>query len=112
MRVSSVATGPWRNCVQLFRRHAQSTRTRPAAACIPCTDVAGKRAYGAVGLQAWPRVTTGTDLDRRAAMRFWIAVATLLLWPIAAWHTLQARRRLRAYALPPGSRRLTLERVA
>ncbi len=45
-------------------------------------------------------------------MRLWIVLAVLLSWPFAIWHSLQARRRLRAYALPPGSGRLTLERVA
>jgi hypothetical protein len=45
-------------------------------------------------------------------MRLWGFIAVLLFWPIAVLHTLQARRRLRAYVLPPGSGRLTLERVA
>jgi hypothetical protein len=45
-------------------------------------------------------------------MRLWAVVAVLLSWPIVVWHSLQARRRLRAYALPPGNGRLTLERVA
>ena len=46
-------------------------------------------------------------------MRLFAVVAALLLWPLAVVHTLQARRRLRARALPlSGPRRLTLERVA
>jgi hypothetical protein len=45
-------------------------------------------------------------------MRLLLFVAALLLWPLAAWHSLQARRRLRAYALHTGPRAFTLERVA
>ena len=46
-------------------------------------------------------------------MRLLAFVAALLLWPLAVLHTLQARRRLRAHALPEAEpRRLTLERVA
>ena len=45
-------------------------------------------------------------------MRLWVVFAVLFTWPLAVWHSLQARRRLRAYALPVGSGRLTLERVA
>ncbi len=45
-------------------------------------------------------------------MRLWVVVTVLLTWPLAVLHSLQARRRLRAYVLPPGSGRLTLERVA
>jgi hypothetical protein len=48
-------------------------------------------------------------------MRLWLALRALLSWPIALLHTLQARRRLRAYALPDASAepgRLTLKRVA
>jgi hypothetical protein len=48
-------------------------------------------------------------------MRFWPFVSALLslvAWPLIVWHTLQARRRLKAYALPAGDGRLTLERVA
>jgi hypothetical protein len=45
-------------------------------------------------------------------MRPWLAMAALLSWPFVVWHTVQARRRLKAYALPSGSGRLTLERVA
>lgn len=40
------------------------------------------------------------------------ALLYLLSWPLVAWHSLRARRRLRAYALPAGDGRLTLERVA
>jgi hypothetical protein len=40
------------------------------------------------------------------------ALLSLLAWPLIVWHTLQARRRLKAYALPAGDGRLTLERVA
>jgi hypothetical protein len=48
-----------------------------------------------------------------ANMRLWAIFAVLLSWPFAVLHTLQARRRLRAYALPAAEpRRLTLERVA
>lgn len=43
---------------------------------------------------------------------FLSAMLSVLAWPLVFWHTLQARRRLRAYALPAGSGRLTLERVA
>jgi len=39
-------------------------------------------------------------------------LVSLLTWPFAAWHSLRARRRLKAYALPAGDGRLTLERVA
>ncbi len=45
-------------------------------------------------------------------MRWWLVVLALLSWPFAAWHSRQARRRLRAQALLPGAGRLTLERVA
>jgi hypothetical protein len=45
-------------------------------------------------------------------MRLWLAVAALISWPLVLWHTLQARRRLKAYMVPAGDRRLTLERVA
>ncbi len=45
-------------------------------------------------------------------MRLLLVVAALLSWPLVVWHTLQARRRLKAYVRPPGSGRLTLERVA
>ncbi|MGZ3426647.1 MAG: hypothetical protein ACXVCV_08360 [Polyangia bacterium] len=48
-------------------------------------------------------------------MRLWPFVSALLslfAWPLIVWHTLQARRRLKAYALPAGDGRLTLERVA
>jgi hypothetical protein len=40
------------------------------------------------------------------------ALLTLVAWPFVVWHTLQARRRLKAYLVPAGSGRLTLERVA
>ena len=50
---------------------------------------------------------------RVRSMRLWAVFAVLLSWPLAMLHTLQARRRLRAYVLPPAEpRRLTLERVA
>jgi hypothetical protein len=39
-------------------------------------------------------------------------MAALLLWPFAVLGTVRARRRLRAYILPAGDGRLTLERVA
>jgi len=45
-------------------------------------------------------------------MRLWLCMAALLSWPLVVWHSLQARRRLKAYMLPSGERRLTLERVA
>lgn len=45
-------------------------------------------------------------------MRLWLCMAALLSWPFVVWHSLQARRRLKAYMLPSGDRRLTLERVA
>ncbi len=45
-------------------------------------------------------------------MRWWLGVAAFLSWPVVVWHSLQARRRLKAYALRPGDGRLTLERVA
>jgi len=45
-------------------------------------------------------------------MRWWLVVAALLSWPIVVWHSLQARRRLKAAALHSGDGRLTLERVA
>jgi hypothetical protein len=45
-------------------------------------------------------------------MRLLLVVAALLSWPLVVWHTLQARRRLKAYLVPAGSGRLTLERVA
>jgi len=45
-------------------------------------------------------------------MRFLLIVAALLSWPLVVLHTLQARRRLKAYTVPAGTRRLTLERVA
>jgi hypothetical protein len=46
-------------------------------------------------------------------MRLWALLAVLLSWPLAVLHTLQARRRLRAYVLPSAQpSRLTLERVA
>ena len=45
-------------------------------------------------------------------MRWWLAVAALFSWPVVVWHSLQARRRLKAYMLPAGDGRLTLERVA
>ena len=48
-------------------------------------------------------------------MRFPLVLAallSLLSWPLVVWHSLQARRRLKAYMLPSGNRRLTLERVA
>jgi hypothetical protein len=43
---------------------------------------------------------------------FLSAMLSVVAWPLVFWHTLQARRRLRAYALPSGDGRLTLERVA
>jgi hypothetical protein len=43
---------------------------------------------------------------------FWIVLATLFAWPLFFWHSLRARRRLRAYDLPAGSEHLTLRRVA
>jgi len=45
-------------------------------------------------------------------MRLWLIVAALFSWPFVVVHTLQARRRLKAYMLPAGDGRLTLERVA
>jgi hypothetical protein len=45
-------------------------------------------------------------------MRLWTMVAALVGWPIAYWHTLRARRRLRASFVRSGNGRLTLERVA
>ncbi|HXU70957.1 MAG TPA: hypothetical protein VN947_16600 [Polyangia bacterium] len=45
-------------------------------------------------------------------MRLLIVLAALLLWPFAILGSMRARRRLRAYILPAGDRRLTLERVA
>jgi len=46
-------------------------------------------------------------------MRLWAILVVLLTWPFAVLHTLQARRRLRAYARPVrGPERLTLKRVA
>jgi hypothetical protein len=65
-----------------------------------------------VGSQAWTFVTAGTDLDQSVGMRVLAIVATLFSWPLVVWHSQQARRRLRAYALPAGDGRLTLERVA
>ncbi|MCU1281741.1 MAG: hypothetical protein JWM53_5287 [bacterium] len=40
------------------------------------------------------------------------ALLSLLCWPLVVWHSLQARRRLKAYMPPSGDGRLTLERVA
>jgi hypothetical protein len=57
----------------------------------------------------------GTDLDDRSRMRFLQLVAALLAlvcWPLVVLHSLQARRRLKAYIRPGGDGRLTLERVA
>jgi hypothetical protein len=57
----------------------------------------------------------GTDLDHRARMRLQLVVAallSLLCWPLVVCNSLRARRRLKAYALPSGDGRLTLERVA
>jgi hypothetical protein len=45
-------------------------------------------------------------------MRLWTMMGALVGWPIDYWHSLQARRRLRAAGLRLGSGRLTLERVA
>jgi hypothetical protein len=45
-------------------------------------------------------------------MRLLLVVAALFSWPLVVLHTLQARRRLKAYVHPEGSGRLTLERVA
>lgn len=45
-------------------------------------------------------------------MRLWMGVAALLSAPISAWHSFQARRRLRGYLLPSGNGRFTVERVA
>jgi hypothetical protein len=56
-------------------------------------------------------VTKGTDLDPSAAMRF-LFLVPVVSWPVAVWQSLQARRRLKAYQVPRGSGRLTLERVA
>lgn len=51
-------------------------------------------------------------LIRAPHMRLWMGVAALLSFPIAAWHSFQARRRLRGYLLPSGNGRFTVERVA
>jgi hypothetical protein len=45
-------------------------------------------------------------------MRLLMLFAALVVWPFAAWHSLQARRRLRAHSLPSGAHPYTLERVA
>jgi hypothetical protein len=58
------------------------------------------------------RVTTGTDLDQSGRMNLWTMVSAFAVWPVATWHTYQARRRLRASAARLGNGRLTLERVA
>jgi hypothetical protein len=67
-----------------------------------------EHAFEDVESQGCALVTKGTDLDQGDRMRWWL----LFTWPVAVWQSLRARRRLRAYALPAGSGRLTLERVA
>jgi hypothetical protein len=45
-------------------------------------------------------------------MRLSMMVSALVVWPMAAFRSFRARRRLRASAWPTGNGRLTLTRVA